>query len=100
MDALHWLIWLTLLYAVVLVAALAAGLIAIARALIVTKTNLARIEAGLAGAERHTEPLAESLETVNSALLAISGGLSLLLDRLGTADESLGRFAERLVTRR
>ncbi|MGI8742458.1 MAG: hypothetical protein ACR2NN_07775 [Bryobacteraceae bacterium] len=100
MDAYHWLLWLTILYLVVLVAALAAGLIAIARALIITRKNLAKIEGGLLQVEVQTKPLANSLETINTVLTQTAGGLSALLERLSSVDASLGRLAEKLVARR
>jgi septal ring factor EnvC (AmiA/AmiB activator) len=100
MDAYHWLFSLTILYLVVLVVALAAGLIAIARALIITKNNLAKIDAGLAQVEVQTKPLENSLETVNTALTQTAGGLSALLERLYNVDASLGRLAAKLMARR
>lgn len=57
MDAYHCLLYLTFLYLAILVIALAAGLIAIARALIITRKNLASIHAGLAQVEAQTRPL-------------------------------------------
>ena len=100
MDAYHWMLYLTLLYLAVLVVALAAGLIAIARALIVTKINLAKIEGGLAQVEVQTKPLANSLGTVNTVLTTTAGGLSALLEGLHSADGRLGRLAEKLMVRR
>lgn len=100
MDTFHVLLWLTILYLVILVIALAAGLGAIARALIITRRNLAKIEGGLAQVEVQTKPLAGSLQTINAALVEISGGLSALLQRLRHADTSLGRVAEKLTARR
>ncbi|MDQ2946578.1 MAG: hypothetical protein M3Y27_11640 [Acidobacteriota bacterium] len=100
MDAYQWLFWLTMLYLVVLVVALAAGLIAIARALIITKNNLAKIEGGLGQVEIQTEPLADSLGTNNTVLDTTAGGLSALLDGLKSADARLGRLAEKLMARR
>jgi|SRR5579872_2241364 len=100
MDAYHWLLYLTILYLVILVIALAAGLIAIARALIITRKNLAKIEGGLAQVEIQTKPLAGSLQTINAALMEISGGLSVLLERLAHADTNLGRVANKLAARR
>lgn len=100
MDAYHWLLWLTILYVVILVVALAYGLIAIARALIVTKKSLAKIDAGLAQVEIQTKPLANSLETINAALAQTAGGLSAVVEHLNGADAQLGRIAEKLVARR
>jgi hypothetical protein len=57
MDAFLWLLYLTILYVVILVIALAAGLVAIARALIITRKNLAKIEGGLVQVELQTKPL-------------------------------------------
>ena len=55
MDGFHWLLYLTLLYAGILVVALAAGLIAIARSLTITRNNLAAIKAGLVQVEAQTK---------------------------------------------
>ena len=100
MDAYHWLLSLTLVYLVVLVVALASGLIAIARALIITKNNLAKIEGGLGQVEVQTRPLANSLGTINTVLTTTAGGLSALLEGLRSADARLGRLAEKLMVRR
>ena len=100
MNAYQGLFWLTMLYLVVLVAALAAGLIAIARALIITKNNLAKIEGGLGQVEIQTKPLADSLGTINTVLATTAGGLSALLEGLKSADARLGRLAEKLMARR
>lgn len=100
MDAYHGLLWLTILHIIILVLALAAGLIAIARALLITKKNLAQIDAGLAQVEVQTKPLANSLDTINTALTQTAGGLSALLGRLRNVDASLGRLAEKLMARR
>ena len=100
MDAFHWLLWLTILYLVILVIALAAGLIAIARALIITRSHLAKIAGGLAQVEAQTEPLGTSMQAINAALAATSGGLSVLLEHLCNGDKSLGRVADKLSTRR
>ena len=99
MDGYHWLLYLTLLYIVVLVIALAAGLIAIARALIIARRNLAGIRIALIEVQTNTTPLAGSLETVNAALAQTSGGLSALLQLLNEADSSLGRLAAKLLVR-
>lgn len=100
MDAYHWLLYLTLLYVVVLVVALAGGLIAIARALMITRRNLADIKAGLLQVESQTKPLGGSLQAVNAALAQTSGGLLALLDLLNEADSSLGRLASKLLVGR
>ena len=100
MDAYHWLLYLTLLYVVVLVVALAGGLIAIARALMITRKNLADIKAALLQVESQTEPLGSSLQAVNAALAQTSGGLLALLDLLNHADSSLGRLASKLLVGR
>src|SRR5437773_9672119 len=100
MDAFHWLLSLTIAYAVILVVALAAGLIAIARALLIARHNLAKVEAGLGQVEIQTKPLGDSLQIVNSVLLQTSGGLLVLLEHLRNADSHLGRVAEKLAARR
>lgn len=100
MDTFHWLLYLTLLYVVILVIALAAGLIAIARALIITRKHLAEIQTALTQVESQTKPLGHSLQTVNTALAQTSGGLSALLQMLNESDSSLGRLAVRLLARR
>ena len=73
MDAFHWLLYLTLAYVVILVIALAAGLIAIARALMITRKNLAAIRAGLMQVEAQTKPLEGSLQTTIDGIIK-SGG--------------------------
>ena len=100
MDTFHWLLWLTNLYLVILVVALAAGLIAIARALMITRSHLAKIEGGLALVEAQTKPLGTSMEAVNTALAATSGGLSVLLEHLRNSDASLSRVTDKLAARR
>lgn len=100
MGAYHWLLWLTILYVAVLVIVLASGLIAIARALIITKRSLAKIDAGLAQVQIQTQPLANSLEAINAVLIQTAGGLSALVERLKGADAHLGRIADKLVARR
>jgi len=100
MDAYRWLLWLTILYVVVLVVALASGLIAIARALIITKKSLAKIDAGLAQVEIQTKPLGNSLGTINAVLVQTAGGLSALVEHLKGADAHLARIAEKLVARK
>lgn len=99
-DAFHWLLWLTLLYAAVLVLALAGGLIAIARALTITRKNLAQIEAGLTQVQKQTEPLGYSLSTINTVLAQTSGGLSALLETLLGASEKLSRVAGKLTAKK
>ncbi len=89
-----------MLYLAVLVVALAAGLIAIARALIITKINLAKIDGGLGQVEIQTRPLANSLGTINTVLATTSGGLSALLGGLRSADARLGQLAEKLTVRK
>lgn len=100
MEAYDWLFWLTMLYLAVLVTALASGLITIARALMVTLKNLAQIEGGLAQVETQTKPLGASVQTINAALMGISGGLSVLLERLRHADASLGHVVDKLGARK
>jgi len=100
MDTFHVLLWLTLLYLVILVIALAAGLIAIARALMITRRNLAQIEEGLTGVDGETRPLAGSLETINTVLTQVAGGLSALAQSLKNSDVALAQVSEKLVARR
>ena len=50
--------------------------------------------------ESQTQPLGSSLQTVNAALVQISGGLMVLLQYLQNADSSLGRVADKLAARR
>ena len=100
MDAFHWLLSLTIVYAVILVVALAAGLIAIARALLIVRNNLAKIEAGLAQVEIQTKPLGDYLQIINTALLQTSGGFLVLLEHLRNADSHLARVAEKLAAGR
>ena len=80
------LLTLTLIIVAVVVLALAGYLIAIARELLHARRSVIAIADGLEAVARQTEPLGETLTTINGALL-------LVLDELRAADDHLGRAA-------
>lgn len=77
---------LTLLFALVVVLALAGYLIAVAWALMKAKASVTRIADALESVAAQTAPLDEKLATINGALTTLAGGLD-------TADRHLGRAA-------
>jgi hypothetical protein len=77
---------LTLVTVALVVLALAGYLIAIAWALIQTRTSVAAIADGLEAVAGHTQPLPEKLTTINGALTQLLAGLQ-------AADRHLGRVA-------
>jgi hypothetical protein len=99
-DTFHWLLWLTIIYVFILVIALAAGLIAIARALVITRNNFAKIAEVRAQVDFHTRPLANSLGTINTVLTQAAGDLSVLLQSLKSADRNLEAVAGKIAAGR
>jgi hypothetical protein len=77
------LTWITIVYTVILVLALAIGLIAIAYHLNMARRDLAKIAGGLQVVEQQTKP-------VESALLQAEGGLIAVRDNLQKVAENLG----------
>ena len=90
------LTWLTVIYLVVLVVALAVSLITIFFYLWRIGTALAAVRDVLAQAERNTAPLAGHLETINGGLASVGEGLKAVDEHLFETNESLGATAGRL----
>lgn len=90
------LTWLTVIYLVVLVLALAASLITIFYYLWRIGTALAAIRDQLAQAEQNTVPLKGQLETINEGLSSVGDGLKAVDEHLFETNESLGSVAGRL----
>ena len=90
------LTWLTVIYLVVLVLALAASLITIFVYLWRIGSALAAVRDVLAQAERNTAPLEGHLETINEGLTGVGNGLKLVDENLFETNESLGAVAGHL----
>ena len=90
------LTWLTIIYAVVLVLALAASLITIFIYLWRIGSALALVEGALGQAERNTAPLKGHVEAINGGLTSVGEGLTLVDRHLASVDTSLGAVAEHL----
>lgn len=90
------LTWLTVIYLVVLVAALAASLITIFYYLWQIGTALAAVRDRLAQTERNTAPLKGHLETINEGLSSVRDGLKTVDEHLFETNEALGSVAGRL----
>lgn len=90
------LTWLTIVYLVVLVLALAASLTTIFFYLWRIGTALAAVRDVLAQAERNTAPLENHLETINGGLVSVGEGLKAVDEHLFETNESLGATAGRL----
>ncbi|ETX07509.1 hypothetical protein [Candidatus Entotheonella palauensis] len=80
------LLGLTLLYVVILVLALAFGLIAILYYLNGARTDLARIADGLKDVDRNVEPLSPALTGINEGLITLLGHLKNVQHNLARAD--------------
>lgn len=79
----------TILYAFLLVAVVAAGLITIGLALWSTGTNVIRIAEGLKVVERQTAPLGGYVTALNDGLTTVSTGLRSVAGHLSSADDEL-----------
>lgn len=90
------LTWLTVIYLVVLVLALAASLITIFVYLWRIGSALALVKGALGQAERNTAPLKGHVETINSGLTSVGEGLTKVDQHLASVDDSLGAVAEHL----
>lgn len=90
------LTWLTIIYLVVLVLALAVSLITIFFYLWRIGTALAAVRDVLGQAEKNTAPLSGHLETINDGLTSVSEGLKAVDEHLFETNESLGITAGRL----
>lgn len=90
------LTWLTVIYLVVLVVALAASLIAIFVYLWKIGSALAGVERALVQTKSNTQPLAGHIEAINGGLVGVRDGLMLVDEHLAATDGSLEFVAERL----
>lgn len=90
------LTWLTVIYLVVLVVALAASLITIFVYLWRIGSALAAVKAALVEAERNTAPLKSHVEAINDGLVAVGDGLGLVDGHLASVDGSLNAVAAHL----
>jgi len=80
------LLGLTLLYVVILILALAIGLIAILYYLNGARADLARIAAGLKDVDQNVEPLRAALTGINDGLIALLVHLKNVQQNLSRAD--------------
>ncbi len=87
---------LTLIYAVVLVAALAASLIAILVYLRRIAAVLGEAREALAAVDRETEPLASQIQPLHDAVAGSAQEIETTKTQLAHADEHLARVLERL----
>ncbi len=90
------LTWLTVIYLIVLVVALAASLIAIFIHLWKIGSALAAVERALVQTKTNTAPLQGHIEAINGGLVGVRDGLMLVDDHLASTDGSLDFVAERL----
>ena len=90
------LTWLTVIYLVVLVLALALSLITIFFYLWRIGSALAAVKRGLIQARENTAPLAGHLDFINGGLIGVSDGLQSVDGHLAGVDESLNAVAEHL----
>ncbi len=84
------LTWVTVIYLVVLVLALAVSLITIFVYLWKIGTALAAVQRELGQSEANTAPLEGHLETINEGLIGVGHGLVLVDENLFEVNESLG----------
>jgi hypothetical protein len=90
------LTWLTVIYAIVLVLALAVSLITICFYLWRIGSALAEVKRGLMQAQENTAPLAGHLEFINGGLVGVGDGLQSVDGHLAGVDESLNAVAAHL----
>jgi hypothetical protein len=93
------LTWLTVVYAVVLVAVLAVGLIIILTTLMSIGGKLGKIAAGLKLVETQTAPLNPNVEKLNEGLTTLAGGLSVVNSHFAGADQHLDSVLEKTAVR-
>lgn len=89
------LTWLTVIYLIVLVLALAISLIAIFVYLWKIGSALAAVERALVQTESNTKPLKGHLDKINGGLIGVRDGLGLVDEHLASTDDSLNFVAER-----
>lgn len=80
---------ITVIYALVLVVVVAAGLITIGQALWSVGSNLRRIADGLKVVEQQTAPLGGYITALNDGLATVSTGLGSVAGHLSAADDEL-----------
>lgn len=90
------LTWLTVVYLLVLVLALAVSLITIFVYLWRIGSALAAVQGELGRAQSNTAPLENHLETINGGLVAVRDGLQLVDEHLFETNESLNGVAAHL----
>ncbi len=90
------LTWLTVIYTVVLVLALAVSLITIFYYLWRIGSALALVEGALGQAERNTAPLKGHLDFINGGLTGVGDGLGSVDAHLAGIDTSLNAVAAHL----
>ncbi|MGI8655736.1 MAG: hypothetical protein ACR2LC_11010 [Pyrinomonadaceae bacterium] len=90
------LTWLTVIYLLVLVLALAVSLITIFVYLWRIGSALAAVQGELGRAQTHTAPLENHLETINGGLVGVRDGLQLVDEHLFETNESLSGVAAHL----
>ncbi len=90
------LTWLTVIYAVVLVLALAVSLITIFFYLWRIGSALAEVKRGLIQARENTAPLKGHLEFINGGLSGVGDGLQSVDGHLAGVDDSLNAVAAHL----
>ncbi len=90
------LTWLTVIYLVVLVAALAVSLITIFIYLWRIGSALAAVQGELGRTQTNTTPLENHLETINGGLVAVRNGLKQVDENLFETNESLSGVAAHL----
>ncbi|MCA1607189.1 MAG: hypothetical protein LC775_17370 [Acidobacteria bacterium] len=90
------LTWLTVIYAVVLVLALAVSLITIFVYLWRIGSALAEVKLALTKARENTAPLQGHLETINGGLTGVGDGLKSVDGHLAGIDDSLKAVAAHL----
>jgi hypothetical protein len=83
--------WLTLAVVLIVVVVLVVYLVLIILALRRADRHVAAIAAGLRAVAGHTEPLPEHLTTINSALAALRGGLQATDRHLAAAARTFER---------
>lgn len=90
------LTWLTIIYLVVLVLALAVSLITICVYLWKIGNALAQVKQALLNAETNTSPLQGQVETINSGLTAVRDGLKAADENLAATGDALNTVAAQL----
>jgi hypothetical protein len=93
------LTWITVIYAAVLVAVLAVGLILILTTLRSIGDKLGKIAAGLKLVESQTAPLNPTVEKLNDSLTALSGGLDVVQSHFEGADQYMDDALEQKVAK-